>query len=55
VLSELWRSINTAAEKRSAPFLIYQESDIVIRTLRDYLREDTDSVIIVFNTIQVVR
>jgi ribonuclease E len=45
-LSELWRSINTAAEKRSAPFLIYQESDIVIRTLRDYLREDTDSVII---------
>lgn len=45
-LSELWSSINTAAEKRSAPFLIYQESDIVIRTLRDYLREDTDSVII---------
>jgi ribonuclease E len=42
----LWSSINTAAEKRSAPFLIYQESDIVIRTLRDYLREDTDSVII---------
>ncbi|VVH56271.1 Ribonuclease E (EC [uncultured Gammaproteobacteria bacterium] len=45
-LSELWSSINTVAEKRSAPFLIYQESDIVIRTLRDYLREDTDSVII---------
>lgn len=45
-LSELWHSINTVAEKRSAPFLIYQESDIVIRTLRDYLREDIDSVII---------
>lgn len=45
-LSELWSSINIAAKKRSAPFLIYQESDIVIRTLRDYLREDTDSVII---------
>jgi ribonuclease E len=45
-LSELWSSINNAAEKRSAPFLIYQESDIVIRTLRDYLREDTDSVVI---------
>ncbi|SMN12126.1 Ribonuclease E [uncultured Candidatus Thioglobus sp.] len=45
-LTELWSSINTAAESRSAPFLIYQESDIVIRTLRDYLREDTDSVII---------
>ncbi|ONF42094.1 ribonuclease [Bathymodiolus thermophilus thioautotrophic gill symbiont] len=45
-LSELWKSINAAAENRKAPFLIYQESDIVIRTLRDYLREDTDSVII---------
>lgn len=45
-LSELWESINTAAAKRPASFLIYQESDIVIRTLRDYLREDTDSVII---------
>ncbi|CAC9603916.1 Ribonuclease E (EC 3.1.26.12) [uncultured Gammaproteobacteria bacterium] len=45
-LSELWNSINTAAENRKAPFLIYQESDIMIRTLRDYLREDTDSVII---------
>ena len=45
-LSDLWKSINKAAEKRAAPFLIYQESDIIIRTLRDYLREDTDSVII---------
>jgi len=45
-LTDLWKSINTAAEKRAAPFLIYQESDIIIRTLRDYLRADTDSVII---------
>ncbi len=45
-LSKLWNSINTAATARGAPFLIYQESDIVIRTLRDYLREDIDSVII---------
>ncbi len=45
-LSDLWKSINIAAEKRSAPFLIYQESDIIIRTLRDHLRSDTDSVII---------
>ena len=45
-LSDLWNSINKASEERKAPFLIYQESDIVIRTLRDYLREDTDSVII---------
>ena len=45
-LSDLWMSINTVAEKRPAPFLIYQESDIIIRTLRDHLRADTDSVII---------
>ncbi|QKQ23923.1 Rne/Rng family ribonuclease [Candidatus Ruthia endofausta] len=45
-LSDLWKSINTAALARSAPFLIYQESDIIIRTLRDHLRSDTDSVII---------
>ncbi len=45
-LSQLWGSINVVAKDRPAPFLIYQESDIVIRTLRDYLREHTDSVII---------
>ncbi|MDB2589760.1 Rne/Rng family ribonuclease [Candidatus Thioglobus sp.] len=45
-LSDLWMSINTVAKKRPAPFLIYQESDIIIRTLRDHLRADTDSVII---------
>ncbi len=45
-LSDLWQSINTVALARSAPFLIYQESDIIIRTLRDHLRSDTDSVII---------
>ncbi len=45
-LSDLWKSINTAALAHSAPFLIYQESDIIIRTLRDHLRSDTDSVII---------
>jgi len=45
-LTQLWRSIRTATKKQSDPFLIYQESDITIRTIRDYLREDTDSVIV---------
>ena len=44
-LSELWESINSEASNREAPFLIYQESNIIVRTLRDYLRSDTDSVI----------
>lgn len=45
-LSDLWESVNSVTNKRSAPFLIYQESDIIIRTLRDHLRDHTDSVII---------
>ena len=45
-LTQLWKSIKTATKKQDAPFLIYQESDITVRALRDYLREDTDSVII---------
>jgi ribonuclease E len=45
-LSDLWKSIQKAAETKKAPFLIYKESDLIIRTLRDHLREDTDSVII---------
>ena len=45
-LTQLWKSIKTATKNQDGPFLIYQESDITIRALRDYLREDTDSVII---------
>jgi len=45
-LTTLWKSIKTATKNRDEPFLIYQESDITVRALRDYLREDTDSVII---------
>ena len=45
-LTQLWKSIKTATKKQEDPFLIYQESDITVRALRDFLREDTDSVII---------
>jgi len=45
-LTQLWKSIKTATKNQDGPFLIYQESDITVRALRDYLREDTDSVII---------
>ncbi len=38
-LLHLWDAIERAAE-RSAPFLIYQESNLIIRALRDYLRPD---------------
>ncbi len=39
-LLKQWDAIKKASEERSPPFLIHQESDIVIRTMRDYLRRD---------------
>ncbi|TBR45055.1 ribonuclease E [Marinomonas agarivorans] len=45
-LNTLWSSITSAASEKAAPFLIYQESNIVIRAIRDYLREDIGEVLI---------
>jgi len=33
-----WEAIKKAAEGRSAPFLIHQESNVIVRAFRDYLR-----------------
>ncbi|MDF1642583.1 MAG: Rne/Rng family ribonuclease [Pseudomonadales bacterium] len=44
-LVQLWEAITAAADKPS-PFLIYQESNVIIRTVRDYLRQDIDEVLI---------
>ena len=35
-----WDAISAAAKDRPAPFLVYQESDAVARSLRDYLSDD---------------
>ena len=45
-LLKLWSSIDSAAEERKAPFLIYQESNVIIRAIRDYLRKDIGEVLI---------
>ena len=45
-LIHLWSSISTAAEEKAAPFLIYQESNIIIRAIRDYLRKDIAEILI---------
>jgi len=45
-LLQLWRSISEAASKQKAPFLIYQESKLFIRALRDYLRNDIGEILI---------
>jgi len=39
-LTTLWQAIEKAAGERPAPFLIYQESEVIIRAIRDYLRTD---------------
>ncbi len=45
-LLQLWSSISKAAEERQAPFLIYQESNVIIRALRDHLRSDIGEILI---------
>lgn len=44
-LLALWQSITDASTQKSAPFLIYQESNVIIRTIRDYLRQDIGEVL----------
>ncbi|MBE0489068.1 MAG: ribonuclease E, partial [Halomonas sp.] len=45
-LIQVWESITEEAGKRSAPFLIYRESNVIIRAMRDYLRQDIGEVLI---------
>jgi ribonuclease E len=45
-LLQLWTAISDAGNARSAPFLIYQESKLIIRALRDYLRNDVGEILI---------
>ncbi|WP_114693270.1 Rne/Rng family ribonuclease, partial [Mizugakiibacter sediminis] len=45
-LLQLWKAIAEAAKTRPAPFLIYQESKLIIRALRDYLRSDIGEILI---------
>ncbi len=45
-LLQLWEAITKAGEEKKAPFLIYQESNVIIRALRDYLRDDIGEVVI---------
>ncbi len=45
-LLQLWTAIDTATKDRPAPFLVYQESNIIIRALRDYLRKDIGEILV---------
>lgn len=41
-----WEAIKKAAEGRAAPFLIHQESNVIVRAFRDYLRPDIGEILI---------
>lgn len=45
-LLQFWEAITQASDARKAPFLIYQESNVIIRAVRDYLRQDISEVMI---------
>jgi ribonuclease E len=45
-LLQLWRAIENAAQQQSGPFLIYQESSLVIRAIRDYFHQDIGEILI---------
>lgn len=45
-LLQLWESITKASLENRAPFLVYQESNVIIRAIRDYLRRDIAEVLI---------
>lgn len=46
VLLRYWEAIKQAAVAKPGPYLIHQESDVIIRAIRDYLRQDIEEVII---------
>ncbi len=45
-LLQVWRAIAEAALSKPAPFLIYQESRLIVRALRDYLRADVGEILV---------
>ncbi len=45
-LLQLWRAVESAADQQPAPFLIYQESSLVIRAIRDYFQQEIGEILI---------
>lgn len=46
ILLNQWKAIYAAYERQPAPFLIYQEGDVIIRSIRDNLRQSIEEIII---------
>ena len=45
-LLSIWRAIAEAALSKPSPFLIYQESRLITRALRDYMRADIGEILV---------
>jgi ribonuclease E len=45
-LLQLWRAIENASRQQSGAFLIYQESSLVIRAIRDYFHQDIGELLV---------
>ncbi|RMH16539.1 MAG: Rne/Rng family ribonuclease, partial [Gammaproteobacteria bacterium] len=45
-LHKLWLAIEQASHAKNAPFLVYQDNDVIIRTLRDYLTPEIEEILI---------
>ncbi len=46
VLLHHWNAINEAAQAQPSPLLIHQESNVIVRAIRDYLRSDIGEILI---------
>lgn len=55
-LLQLWDAIEKSSTQQSAPFLVFQESNVIIRALRDHLRNNIDEILIDdYESYQLVR
>ncbi|MFZ5722777.1 MAG: Rne/Rng family ribonuclease [Pseudomonadota bacterium] len=45
-LMEVWARIKEATDNRKAPFLAWQEGNVIVRALRDYLKQDIGEVLV---------
>lgn len=46
ILLRYWEAIKQAAIAKPGPYLIHKESDVIIRAIRDYCRQDINEIII---------
>lgn len=45
-LLQLWQAVKTDADQATAPHFLWQEGNVIIRALRDYLRQDIGEIIV---------